>query len=174
MIIVEEAKPNELSTVVDITLAAYSEYEKDSAPGFWELYCANIRHSILNDSSKTVLVAKEDEVIKGTVLLCPPNSGAIKTDLPEMRLLAIPPEFRNLGIAKLLIEACEQRAAASNGAMTLHTTDLMKTAKAMYERRGYIRFPEIDFEPVPGFFVRGYKKMLPAPSAASLVQRASN
>jgi ribosomal protein S18 acetylase RimI-like enzyme len=87
-----------------------------------------------------------------------------------MRLLAIPTEFRNLGIAKLLIEECERRAQASSGAMTLHTTDLMKTAKAMYEHRGYTRFPEIDFEPVPGFFVWGYKKMLSESSALSPVQ----
>lgn len=162
MLIVEEARATDRSTVVDITLAAYSEYEKDSAPGFWERYCDNIRQSILKVSSTRILVAKEEDVIKGSVLLCPPNAGAFKNELPEMRLLAIPTEFRNLGIANLLIEECERRTASS-GALTLHTTDLMKTAKAMYERRGYTRFPEIDFEPVAGFFVWGYKKMLSAP-----------
>jgi len=159
MLVVKEARSNERHTVVDITLAAYGQYEKDSAPDFWTIYCENIRQVIFQDSSATILVAREQNTIKGSVLFCPPDSGVVKNELPEMRLLAVPPEFRNLGIANRLIEECERRAASSGG-LTLHTTQLMTTAKAMYERRGYTRFQEIDFEPVPGFIVLGYKKKL--------------
>jgi len=40
------------------------------------------------------------------------------------------------------------------------TTVLMQTAKSMYERRGYVRSVELDFEPAPGFVVWGYTKQL--------------
>src|SRR5258708_6180192 len=98
MFTIEEAKPEEKDTVVAITLSAYGEYEKDSVPGFWEKYCDNIRQTILKESSPTILVARDQHTIKGSVLFCAPNTGATENDLPEMRLLAVPPESRNLGI----------------------------------------------------------------------------
>jgi ribosomal protein S18 acetylase RimI-like enzyme len=159
MVTVEEARADELEEIVDITLAAYAEYEKASSPEFWQRYTQNIRQAILSGEGITVLVAREDGLVKGSVLYCAPNSGAIESDLPEMRLLAIPPRYRNLGLGNLLIRECERRATPS-GAMILHTTHLMTTAKAMYERRGYERYEAIDFEPVPGFVVLGFKKSL--------------
>jgi hypothetical protein len=42
----------------------------------------------------------------------------------------------------------------------------MQTAKQMYERRGYTRYPDIDFEPVAGFVAWGYWKKV---GAAALV-----
>ncbi len=159
MFTIDQQRPEEKDEVIEITLAAYSEYEKDSSPEFWTRYCESIRQAICDSPGITVLVAREDGKIKGSVLYCAPNSGAVKCELPEMRLLAIPPQYRNRGIGNLLIEECERRAASA-GALTLHTTHLMTTAKAMYERRGYERFLEIDFEPVPGFLVWGFKKSL--------------
>jgi len=159
MLVVEVADAQTKSVVLDITLAAYSEYKKDSSPQFWQRYIDNIRQAILDESSTTILIAKQDGVIKGSVLLCAPGESLGQQELPELRLLAVPPEYRNQGVADALIKECERRAAGSGG-LTLHTTQLMKTAKAMYERRGYVRYPEIDFEPVPGFVVWGYKKLL--------------
>jgi len=158
MQVVEVADAKTKNIVFDITIAAYREYEEGSSPEFWQRYVENIRQAILDSPSTAVLVAKEDEVIKGSVLLCPPKGSLGQQELPELRLLAVAPEFRNQGVANVLIEECERRSAVSGG-LTLHTTHLMKTAKAMYERRGYVRYPEIDFEPVPGFVVWGYKKL---------------
>lgn len=159
MLVIEEALPTERSAVVAITLAAYSEYEKHSPPGFWELFSNNIRQTLLASSIENILVVRELDTTKGSVLLCPPNTGLIKNDFPEMRLLAVPLEFRNVGVANLLIEECERRATGVGG-IILHSTPIMKTAIAMYERRGYTRFPEIDFEPVPGIVSLGYRKIL--------------
>ena len=80
-----------------------------------------------------------------------------------MRLLAVLPEFRNLKIGQELITACEELIAAKGFQhITLHTTQLMQTAKAMYERRGYTRFPQIDFTPSPDFVVYGFIKEIGA------------
>lgn len=165
MLKVERASDAEREIVTAVTLEAYNQYAQQMDPVLWARYQTNIKDAILTKSATIILVAKETEntkekeVIKGSVLFAPPMTGRIKVDLPEMRLLAVAPQYRQLGIADLLIKECEQMAK-SNGALTLHTTDLMQTAKAMYERRGYMRFPEIDFEPGPGFFVWGYKKIL--------------
>jgi predicted N-acetyltransferase YhbS len=157
MLIVEQANEQARSEALAVTMAAYQEYEQGTSPEFWQKYSENIRQSVLKNVA-TVLVARDNGVVKGSVLLCDPSETLRKDGLPEMRLLAVPPEFRNQGIANVLIEECERRAVPSGG-LTLHTTQIMKTAKAMYERRGYVRYPEIDFEPVPGFIVWGYRKL---------------
>jgi ribosomal protein S18 acetylase RimI-like enzyme len=161
---IHEATVEQRSIVVDIFKASYSEYAKTSDPDFWTLYQTNTSNTLLTDDSVTRLVAHVDNKVVGSVLLCPPNDrrfGPIQfsNPYPEMRLLGILPEFRNAGIANRLIDECENRTrAAGFDAITLHTTRLMQTAKAMYERRGYVRFSEIDFQPVPDFIVWGFIK----------------
>lgn len=161
---IRDATASERSIVVDIFNASYGEYAKGSDPNFWSLYQTNTSNTLLNDDSVKRLVVTVDDRIVGSVLLCPPNdrefgTSNFKNPYPEMRLLGILPEFRNTGIATLLINECESRSRQSGyNAITLHTTVLMQTAKAMYERRGYVRYPNIDFEPVSGFIVWGYIK----------------
>ncbi|HIA55429.1 MAG TPA: GNAT family N-acetyltransferase, partial [Candidatus Melainabacteria bacterium] len=68
---------------------------------------------------------------------------------------------RNYKIGAELIAACEKWVEDQGfDYITLHTTNLMQTAKAMYERRGYERYPEIDFSPSPDFIVFGYRKKI--------------
>jgi GNAT superfamily N-acetyltransferase len=158
--VIAEADALEKEAALAVTLAAYQEYEKTGPSGFWPIYRDNICKSILDDATATILLARNGEEIVASVLLCPPSpDGKFASAGPEMRLLSVLPQCRNIGVGGLLIDECERRAL-SRGVITLHTTRLMETARVMYERRGYVRFPEIDFEPVPGFIVWGYKKFL--------------
>ncbi|MHB2017149.1 MAG: GNAT family N-acetyltransferase [Candidatus Xenobia bacterium] len=162
MLTIDEATGEERERVLAITIAAYQEYAAEGGPDWWARYQTSMRRAIVEDATVVVLVAREEGVILGSVLYCPINNiPLVQNDLPELRLLAVPPEGRNLGIGGKLIDECERRARRS-GALTLHTTRLMKTARAMYERRGYERYPQIDFGPAPGFIVWGYKKNLSA------------
>lgn len=62
------------------------------------------------------------------------------------RLLAVDPEERGKGIAKLLIKECIYRAKKLNqDQLFIHSTESMKIARGMYERLGFFRYPEIDF-----------------------------
>jgi GNAT superfamily N-acetyltransferase len=159
---------SERSLVADITKRSYAQYAAQSEPNFWLKYEKSIETTLLTAKSATRLVLEYQSKIAAAVLYCDPSEWkiddhTIKNPYPEMRLLAVLPEFRNLGMAANLIEYCEQRAVAEGfNALTLHTTILMQTAKAMYERRGYLHYVEIDFEPTPGFHVWGYKKELTA------------
>ena len=165
-ITIEESPVSQWSKVATITREAYAEYSASSDKNFWSMYEKSTENTILRDEVAVRLVAKRGNEILGSVLYCPPykrNVGVREFNnvLPEMRLLAVPPSNRNLGIAGALIRYCEEKAAATGfDTITLHTTVLMQTAKAMYERRGYLRYPELDFEPVPGFVVWGYRKEL--------------
>jgi GNAT superfamily N-acetyltransferase len=164
--LIREATLSERSLVADITRRSYAQYEAQSDPAFWVKYEKSTETTLLTANSATRLILEHQSKIAASVLFCDPsewkvNDKSIKNPYPEMRLLAVLPEFRNLCITATLIDYCEQRAlAAGFSALTLHTTILMQTAKAMYERRGYQRYLEIDFEPTPGFHVWGYKKDL--------------
>lgn len=163
------ATQEQRNNVLQVIMAAYIEYAKQSDPSFWPMYEKSIEKTVLSDQTITPIIAEENGKILGAVLYCEPYEKPMGGDTmvinpyPEMRLLAVPPESRDRGIANKLIQFCEQRAVAEGyPIMTLHTTVLMQTAKQMYERRGYKRYENIDFEPVSGFHVWGYQKDLSA------------
>ena len=63
------------------------------------------------------------------------------------RLLAVNPETRGKGLGKLLIQHCINQAKIEGFEyLIIHSTKSMMTAWKMYERMGFVRFPEIDFE----------------------------
>jgi GNAT superfamily N-acetyltransferase len=161
---VRDATVDERAKVAEVTRRAYAEFAPHSDPVVWASYQASTRKVLLEDDESRRLVLTMDAQIVATVLHCAPREGTVNkvwNPFPEMRLLAVLPQHRNRRLGALLITACETRARADGfPAITLHTTVLMRTAKAMYERRGYVRSPDLDFEPAPGFVVLGYTKQL--------------
>lgn len=156
--------------MADITRLSYREFAGVREPEYWKQYEEDTRKTILSDPLLARIVAEYDGRIVGSVILCAPYEWRIaeqvvKNPYPEMRLLAVLPEFRNKKIGDDLITACEELIASEGiDHITLHTTQLMKTAMAMYERRGYIRYESIDFSPSPEFTVFGYIKEIQSKS----------
>jgi len=155
---VREATAAERPEVAEVTRLSYAQYAVGSTPEFWARYEDSTRKKLLEDDDARRFVVLTDGRIVASVLWCPPNE---QNPCPELRLLAVLPEHRNRKLGDLLIKACETLTlAAGFEAITLHPTALMPTARSMYERRGYRPFPDLDFEPAPGFVVWGYKKRL--------------
>jgi ribosomal protein S18 acetylase RimI-like enzyme len=74
------------------------------------------------------------------------GSAGTVPDAAGVRLLAVRPECRRMGIGKQLTQFCIERALSmGRNSVILHTTRAMQTAWGMYERMGFNRFPEIDF-----------------------------
>jgi len=77
------------------------------------------------------------------------GSGGTASAVPNavgIRLLAVDNAFRGKGVGKALAQFCIERARElGKTRIVLHTTRAMQTAWAMYERLGFVRFPEIDF-----------------------------
>lgn len=162
-----EAANDERPTIAEITRLSYLEYARESDADSWKAYESRSREAVLASEDNQSLVIELENKLIASVLLCPPYESTlgdrvVKNPYPEIRLLAVLPQHRNLGAAGLLIEECEKRIkSAGFKASTLHTTDLMKAARAMYERRGYIRYTEIDFKSPTGLAVDGYWKKFP-------------
>src|SRR5690242_10051895 len=71
----------------------------------------------------------------------PVGAGGLQPD-GEIRRMYVAPNWRRRGVARVLLAALEERAAASGrSAVRLHTGTLQTEALALYESAGYRRVP---------------------------------
>ena len=169
---VRDARPEDRGAILEVTLAAYQEYAA-RMQSFWEAYRRNIVASVTDVGSAEQLVAARDGAIVGTVLLYPPRrmalpgGGSLDMPWPEVRLLAVAPAARGQAVGAALMQECVGRVRRAGGrVLSLHTTDVMQTARRMYERMGFVRTPEIDFRPTPDTTVLGFRLDLGEPEKA--------
>jgi ribosomal protein S18 acetylase RimI-like enzyme len=163
--VLRDARPGDRAAIEAVTLAAYEQYAAALSPPLWEMYRANIRATLADVHPAAQVVAEADGAIVGAVLLYPAgnpmtNPGGTSTILaaPEVRLLAVAPAARGLGVGRQLMDECVRRArAAGASALTLHTADIMRAAMALYEGMGFARAPDLDFSPAPGILAKGYR-----------------
>ena len=148
-LLIRDARPEEYAEVLAVTRAAYEQYAPAMPADRWEWYLQNMAETITQPPAAGAperIVAEADGRILGSVLLFP--AGSAEGDEPHVRLLAVPPAGRGRGVGRALMDDCLRRARAAGAAtLTLHTTTLMGVAKAMYERMGFVRVPELDFHP---------------------------
>jgi predicted N-acetyltransferase YhbS len=159
---IREAGVGDQRAIHNVTLAAYEEYAPHMPPALWRGYRQNIVATLAAPAPAFQLVAEDAGAVVGTVLLYPAGSdGPIARPWPEVRLLAVAPAARGRGVGAALMRECIGRTRAGGAeALSLHTTDLMQVAKTMYERMGFVRAPEIDFEPAPGILIQGFRLRL--------------
>jgi GNAT superfamily N-acetyltransferase len=161
---VRGARVADRDAIEAVTLTAYQEYAAQM-PEHWELYRDNIVGTLARMAPADEVVAEREGRLVGSVLLHPagsvltgPRGESILLALPEVRLLAVAPEARGLGVGRALMDECIRRARAAGApALTLHTTDMMRVAMALYQRMGFERAPALDLRPVPGILVKGYR-----------------
>jgi GNAT superfamily N-acetyltransferase len=164
---IRDARASDRDAIEAVTLAAYQQYAS-LMPALWESYRQNILATLAAAPPDAQIVAEEDGRIVGSVLLYPagtvitrPGGGSTMLISPEVRLLAVAPGVRGKGVGAALMQECVTRARASGTAsLTLHTTEIMQAAMRLYERMGFVRAPELDFEPAPRVAVKGYRLKL--------------
>lgn len=166
---IREAGADDRAAVEAVTLAAYEQYASVLPAPLWNAYRDNILATLAEAAPGVILVAEVEGRVVGSVLLYPAGAPMIEPGTgrewrigePEVRLLAVPPVGRGRGVGRRLMEECIRRTrAAGTATMTLHTTDMMRAAMALYERLGFHRAPELDFRPAPGVLVKGYRLAL--------------
>lgn len=164
-LIIRQAGNSDKTAIRRVTLAAYQEYAANLQPRQWQEYRRNILDTLSGARPELQLVAELNGEIVGSVLIVlpepvmeVPESTAMRPGFQEVRLLAVTPAARGQGIGKALMLACIERArSAGESAITLHTSDLMQTAKIMYERMGFQREPDMDFYPAEDVVIKGYR-----------------
>ncbi len=159
-----DAGDNEQSIIRDITIAAYAEYQAVMPPRFWAYYRQHLIEVLEGEGDCERIVAEQNGSIIGSVLLYPAETQAYtsaisRASYPEVRFLAVLPAMRGRGIGNALMNECERRAQMTGAtAIGLHTMAAMQPAIRMYERLGFVRTPETDFQAGEGVVVFGYRR----------------
>jgi len=154
--VIRDALRDELAEIGEIRVNAYL------ADGFLSPdsgYAPRLRE-LGSDGAGPVLVATDDAVIIGTVMLQTwPNGGELLQgpDEAEIRALAVRPEARGRGVGRALVDAVIERAAGIGVRhLLLLTQEEMKTAHRIYEQAGFARLPDRDFSPEPSVNLLAY------------------
>jgi ribosomal protein S18 acetylase RimI-like enzyme len=160
--LVRTATPTDRGAIARITLAAYREYATVMAPAAWNALDQAVRSALVDDTGVTRLVAELDGTVVGSAALHAPDTAAYGDLMavagwPEVRLVAVDPRVRGRGVARALVDECIRRARAAGAkVLGLHTSQSMRAAVRLYERIGFVRDPEHDFQPPGAELVEGY------------------
>jgi len=141
---------------------AYLEYQANFSPEVWERYAWDIMDVRSRLDTSELIVAENSGRLVGAVTFYPNTSPSDQGGWPAgwtgIRLLAVHPDARGMGIGRALMDECLRRSRLlSATALGLHTTELMGIARGMYERMGFVRVPEYDFQAGPEVVVLGYR-----------------
>ncbi len=145
-----------------VTALAYREFA-DSED--WDRYLERIADVERRAGVALVLVAVDGARVLGSATLelderIEDDDPPLEDDEAHIRMLGVHPDARGGGVARALIETCFTHAAeAGRTRMTLHTTQRMRAAQAMYEGMGFERLPDRVFP--DGFVLLTYEKPIP-------------
>lgn len=141
----------DVDVVAAISLAAYEAAGHFDANGAYAQTVADVRGRF---SHGELLVAEEDGVIVGAVMLCDPGTAFAeisRTGEMEFRFLAVDPPHWGRGVGESLVLACHSRARdLGTSTMVICVIDANHAALRFYERLGYVRRPERDWQPAAG------------------------
>ncbi|MFD6904558.1 GNAT family N-acetyltransferase [Streptomyces sp. NPDC060077] len=152
-IIIRPVEPGEYTELGEITAQAYL---LDGLLDFGESdgYLGELRDVAKRAAAAEVLVAVERGAVLGGVTFVP-GPGAM-ADLAEpgeteIRMLAVARAGRGRGAGEALVRACVDRAQAIEGCrrIVLSSQRTMRSAHRIYERLGFTRTPERDWNPLP-------------------------
>ena len=164
MVKIRKALFYEVEMIREQRVNAYEEHAQSIPEGHWDALKKAISSDADEQRDVELLVAEFDGEVVGSVALFPAKSDAYKglvdmLDYPEIRMLAVTPQSRHKGVAEALIKECIRRTKVNGSQyIGLHTADFMKTAMRLYERMGFVRLPQFDFQPADdGIIVKAYR-----------------
>ncbi|MBT1095624.1 GNAT family N-acetyltransferase [Streptomyces chartreusis] len=152
-IAIRPAEPDEFDALGEITARAYLH---DGLLDFGESdeYLGELTDVAKRAAAAEVLVAVADGRLLGGVTFVPsggPMADIARSGEAEIRMLAVDRAGRGRGAGEALVRACVDRARGTEGCVriVLSTQRTMHGAHRIYERLGFVRTPERDWNPIP-------------------------
>jgi ribosomal protein S18 acetylase RimI-like enzyme len=152
-VVVRVARPEEYGEIGRLTVAAYDE---SGQLGDEAGYARALADVAARAAEGTVIVAVDGHTDRplGAVTFVLPGSRYAElagTGEAEFRMLAVDPAAQGRGVGRVLVGDCLRRAAAAGcGTVVICYRDFVESAQRLYTGMGFERFPELDWEPVPG------------------------
>lgn len=164
---VRVATPGDHDALGELVVAAYR-----TVPGFGELdpdledELADVAAKAGPFSQVAVAVDEVGAVLGGVLYVADRRSRWAEHDdagAASFRHLAVDPVARGTGVGRALVRWCVDQARREHKErLIIHTTRHMTEARRLYERAGFARSPDLDWEPEPGFVLLGYRLELEA------------
>ena len=147
---VRDAVPADHPAIRDVVAAAYRQYADLIAPDVFARYLADLLDLGRHARYGRLLVAEAAAGVRGFTAFYPDASVqgfGLPPGWASGRALAVHPAARGYGVARALLAAAERLARESGAPVfAFHTASFMTGAIALYERLGYHRAPEFDFD----------------------------
>jgi len=148
---IRRARPADHEATGAVTVAAYADF----LLGPDDPYAGHLRNAAARDLEAELWVATpgDSDEILGTVTICPSGSPWQELaghDEGEFRMLAVSPAARRTGVGEALVRLVLDRFREQGAtAIVLSSLPQMTDAHRLYERLGFVRTPERDWQPVP-------------------------
>jgi ribosomal protein S18 acetylase RimI-like enzyme len=158
-LVVRRAREDELAAIGTLTIEAYR------ADGLMEgetPYALKLADARPRYEEAELWVAVDDTgALLGTVTIAPPDSSWAQVAGPdqlEIRMLAVAATARGRGVGEALTRRGIDRASELGlAAVTLSSSQEMRSAHRLYERLGFHRTPDADWSPVPDVLLITYR-----------------
>lgn len=173
-ITVRPARAEELAEVGELTARAYLDDDL-LVSGADSPYLAELRDAAARAAEAEVLVAVAEGAapgaapeLLGSVTFVGHGGRFAEVAGPgeaEFRMLAVRSAARGRGAGEALVRACLRRAGELGlRRVVLSTQEQMRAAHRLYQRVGFSRAPERDWEPLPGLRLWAFAlDLAPAP-----------
>ncbi|HXY71330.1 MAG TPA: GNAT family N-acetyltransferase [Actinomycetota bacterium] len=158
---VRPIRPEEHDEAGRVTRHAYDEFV-DPADSGWGGYLEEIGNVAGRATRVPVLVAVTDGRVIGSASLETEEASLgddpIEPGTANVRMLGVDPEARGRGAGRALLGACIAEARRrGKRAVTLHTTEDMHAALALYVSAGFVRDPGRDWRVDESFTLTAYR-----------------
>ncbi len=161
------ARPDEADAVGALTVAGYDADAYLTLPdgSFDHEYGGWLADGATRARDGVLMVAVDGEQLLGTVTWCPPGSPfreiSTRDDQAEFRTLSVAPEARGRGVGSALVDWCITEARTTGlSEILICSLPEMLPAHRLYESRGFVRRPELDWTPFPDVVLWGFSLAL--------------
>jgi GNAT superfamily N-acetyltransferase len=161
------ARPDEADAVGSLTVAGYDADAYLTLPdgSFDHEYGGWLADGATRARDGVLMVAVDGEQLLGTVTWCPPGSPfreiSTRDDQAEFRTLSVAPEARGRGVGSALVDWCITEARTTElSEILICSLPEMLPAHRLYESRGFVRRPDLDWSPFPDVVLWGFSLAL--------------
>lgn len=141
---------NDLNKLKELGINSWSEYKNVLSSDNWKelektLKDSNTYSELLKNSECIVCENNEEKIIGMAFLVPSGNSDEIyEKEWSRLRFVSASPNYKGKRIGELLTKKCIELAKINQESIiALHTSEIMNSAKYIYEKIGFKMFKEI-------------------------------
>ena len=148
--LVRDAVPADYPAIREVVIAAYRQYADLLTLDIFSPYLADVLDLEKHARHGRLFVVETDGWVCGFGAFYPDATVQglrWPAGWASGRALAVHPAARGNGVARTLLATCERLAREAGAPVfAFHTASFMTKAIALYERLGFLRAPEFDFD----------------------------